>query len=90
VARSAQRLRVPVRFIEVVCPDRELHQVRLADRRRDIEGFPEPDWAAVEARRASWVPWTEDRLLLDATRPRAVNLAEALVYLTPPEERLTG
>ncbi|MCU1431228.1 MAG: hypothetical protein JWP95_333 [Actinotalea sp.] len=77
----AGRLQVPVRFIEVVCPDTELHRSRLAARTRGIEGFPEPDWDSVEARRGTWAAWTDERLVLDASRPREINLAEALAYL---------
>ena len=77
----ARRHDLLVRFIEVICPDRDLHRRRLQQRHRDLEGFPEPTWMSVEARRAGFAEWTDDRLVLDSTRPREENLAAALDHL---------
>jgi len=80
----ARRHDLIVRFIEVICPDRDLHRRRLHQRHRGIEGFPEPTWMSVEARRAEFAGWTDDRLVLDSTRPRQENLAAALDHLAAP------
>jgi predicted kinase len=77
----AVRRQVELRYVEVVCPDRWLHQRRLESRRRGLDGFPEPPWEAVEARRSAFEQWTGDRLVLDSTRPRQANLDAALSYL---------
>jgi predicted kinase len=65
-------------FIEVFCSDTAIHEHRLAQRRRDIPGFPEPTWESVLARRANFESWDEPRLRLDSVRPLADNVAEAL------------
>jgi predicted kinase len=78
----ADRLDVPLAFVEVLCSDEREHERRLAARRRDIPGFPEPSWASVRARRASFDGWEEARLRVDSLQPRAVNLAVTLEYLT--------
>lgn len=77
----ARRRDVPLRFIEITCPDRELHRRRLQLRQRPIKGLQEPTWVSVEARRAGFADWADQRLVLDSTRPRAANLATALSYL---------
>lgn len=77
----ASRLDVDVRFIEVQCSDPDVHQRRLAKRRRGIEGFYEPSWADVQRRRDEFAAWTDDRLTLDSMDPRQDNLGAALKYL---------
>lgn len=79
--RAARRFGTSVRVIEVVCSDAELHRRRLTDRVRTIDGFPEPTWDEVLARRAEWEQWQEDRLLLDTTEPLTDNVERALAYL---------
>lgn len=80
--RSAASLAdAATKVIEVVCGDEALHRARLAGRTRDIDGFPEPSWDDVQARREEWEPWQEPRLLIDSTRPHADNVATALAFL---------
>jgi len=75
---------VPLRFVEVVCSDPELHRRRLAGRRRDLAGLAEPSWAAVEARRAGFAPWADPRLVVDSASDHESNLAAALDWLSRP------
>ena len=70
------------RVIECVCSDQELHRARLAVRQRAIPGWHDLDWAEVERVRAYYEPWTEERLVLDATQPPAENIAATLGYLS--------
>ncbi|MEO6317597.1 MAG: ATP-binding protein [Acidimicrobiales bacterium] len=72
---------VPVRVIEVLCSDPELHRSRLATRVRTIDGFPEPTWDEVCARRSEWQEWQQERLVLDSIDPLADNVDRALAYL---------
>jgi predicted kinase len=72
---------VELRYIEVTCSDRAVHRQRLEGRRRDIDGFAEPTWASVEARRASFDIWREDRLVLDSVAPLTGNVQIALTHL---------
>jgi predicted kinase len=80
--RAAGRAGAGLRIIEVICSDRRVHRQRLASRRRDIEGFPEPSWDEVQQRRAEWEPWTEDRLVIDTVRTINENVADALGFLS--------
>ena len=73
---------VPMRIIEVVCSDVELHRRRLASRIRDLPGFREPTWADVLVRQAEADPWPEDHLVLDSVAEPGANLACALAYVT--------
>lgn len=79
--RAATRAGCDLAVIEVICSDDELHRQRLASRRRDITGFPEPSWADVENRRAEWEAWGDDHLVLDTVRALEKNVAEAVDYL---------
>jgi predicted kinase len=79
---AAARAEARTRVIEVVCSNETTHRERLAGRVRDIDGFPEPSWDDVIARRDEWEPWKEPRLLIDSTRRYADNLAEALSYVS--------
>lgn len=78
----AGRHRVPIAFIEVVCSNSRLHRQRLECRSRDIEGFEEPTWEAVQQRQAAYEPWTDHRLVLDSAADLASNVAHAQHYLT--------
>ena len=77
----ADRFGVPLVVIETVCSDPELHHRRLESRSRALAAFPEPSWDAVVTRRAEWVDWTEERLVLDAVRPLAENLDRAIGWV---------
>jgi predicted kinase len=77
----AARHGVPVVFIEVVCSDPVVHRRRLEGRSRGIEGFPEPEWEAVQRLRAEFAPWTGHRLVLDAVIDVPSNVAAALEFL---------
>lgn len=78
---AAARTGAQRRVVEVVCSDEDVHRRRLASRARGIDGFPEPTWDDVRARRAEWEPWPEDRLVVDSVRPLDDNVAQALTYL---------
>ncbi|MEU6934403.1 AAA family ATPase [Streptomyces sp. NPDC046385] len=77
----ADRHRVPVAFIEVVCSDLRVHRQRLERRSRGIVGFEEPTWRAVQERRAEYEPWTDHRLVLDSIANLASNVAKAQEYV---------
>ncbi|MGV9325329.1 AAA family ATPase [Streptosporangium sandarakinum] len=77
----ARRRSVVLRHIEVTCSDHALHRRRLEGRRRDIDGFAEPTWASVEARRANFGSWREDLLVLDSAAPLTGNVRIAMAHL---------
>jgi predicted kinase len=77
----ARRHGAVIRYVEVVCSDRALHRQRLERRRRFIEGFVEPTWDAVEARRANFQGWHDERLVLDSASPLSGNVKTAMSYI---------
>jgi predicted kinase len=77
--RASARTGAQVRVIEVICSD--VHQARLASRIRNIDGFPEPTWDQVMARRTEWEEWPDDRLGLDGLDPLESNLECAVAFL---------
>jgi len=78
----ASRAGVPLRWIEVTCPDPDLHRRRLEGRRRNIEGLREPTWDSVRMRQAGFDGWTDGRLVLDSRRELDDNVRAALAYVT--------
>ena len=74
----ARELATPLIFIEVFCSDPATHRDRLHERRRRIEGFPEPTWESVVTREESLRSWREPRLRLDSMRPVQENVAAAI------------
>ena len=67
--------------IECVCSDMRLHRARLETRIRGIPGWPELKWEEVERVRGHFVPWDEERLVLDAVVGRSENIERALQYV---------
>jgi predicted kinase len=74
----AAQMGVRLLFVEIVASDPVEHRRRLEVRRRGIEGFPEPSWESIEARRAGLAEWDDDRLRLDFLRDASAN-AELIV-----------
>jgi predicted kinase len=84
--KLASRQEVPVRFIEVVCSDPELHRRRLEARNRELEHLDEPSWHAVEQSIDEWETWsgpsaTVPRITLDSVEPLGVNVEQALGFI---------
>ncbi len=79
--RAANRTGSPMRVIEVICSDVDTHRKRLANRTRHIDGFPEPSWKEVLARRDEWEDWVDDHLVIDTIQPLADNIERAVDHL---------
>jgi len=78
----AARHDVPLRFVEVVCSDPDLHRRRLDDRPdADLAGAAAPTWESVEARREGFAGWDDDRLVLDSVDPVPDNVRRVLAYV---------
>lgn len=88
----AHRHQAELRYIEMVCSDPAIHRRRIEGRRRDIPGFVEPTWEAVEARRANLATWDEPRLVLDSLDSLTENVAAAIAYLgeSVPQQQHPG
>lgn len=70
-----------LRVVETICTDSVTHRARLAERRRGIPGWPELTWDEVVHVAERYEPWTEARLVLDATDPLDLNLRRLRAYL---------
>lgn len=84
--RLAERQQTPIKFLEVICSDPELHRTRLASRHRRLAHLAEPTWHAVEQSLDEWEAWTGrtgavPRITLDSVQPLAVNVEQALAFL---------
>ena len=69
--------------IECICSDESFHRSRLQDRKRNIPGWHELEWSEVERVKGYYVPWEEDRLVLDMMDSFAENLLKAEAYCAP-------
>lgn len=77
----AQKHDAGLRIIECVL-DEERHRQRVETRVRNLPGIPELTWEYVEARRQEYLPWREERLIIDTGQDEAANLSKALEYIT--------
>lgn len=84
--KLAARYDVPVRFIEVVCSDPEIHRQRLESRGRRLPHVVEPTWHAVEQSLDEYSDWSGDsagvaRITLDSVETLDANATAALAFL---------
>ncbi len=77
----AQTYRAEWRVIECICSDEAAQLDRMKVRQRHIPSWHELDWSEVERVKAYYVPWDEERLILDAVNSLEENIAAALQYL---------
>ncbi len=66
--------------IECICSDESLHRSQLMRRRRKIPGWHELEWTDVEKVKEYFVPWMDDRLIVDMVNPYEENLAKIMTY----------
>jgi hypothetical protein len=52
----------------------------LKDRKRNIPGWHELEWSEVERVKQYFLPWEEERLVLDMTKPFRENILKAKAY----------
>jgi predicted kinase len=67
--------------IETVCPDRDEHRRRVAERVSDLPGWVYPTWTEVQQRAVLYEPRSDDRLTLDTTRPAEVSYQELMAFV---------
>lgn len=77
----AQRHGLALIVLDVFMSDRALHRQRLESRVRNLHGFSEVAWEAVEARQKAFTAWVEPTLRLDAANDVEANTDEALRYI---------
>ena len=59
----------------------DLHKKRIESRVRNMHGLPEVTWNDVENRCKDYLPWHEERLIIDSALSIKENLDRALDYL---------
>jgi predicted kinase len=59
----------------------ELHKQRIEARIRNMQGIPEVTWEDVENCRKMYLPWKEERLVLDTGKAHEKNVGKALDYI---------
>ncbi|MGA1813956.1 ATP-binding protein [Frondihabitans sp. 4ASC-45] len=78
---TAEMAGVPLRVIEVVCPDLVEHRRRVEERKNDLPGFVLPTWDEVETTRAEYEARSDERLVLDSTMPVTEMATMALEFV---------
>ena len=68
------------RVIECIWSDETVHRLRLKERKRNIPGWHELEWSEVERVLRYYLPWEEQRLVLDMTNPFPENFLKAKTY----------
>lgn len=68
------------RVIECICSEETVHRERLKNRKRNIPGWHELEWSEVERVKGYYIPWQEERLVLDMIDPLAKNLSKTRKY----------
>jgi predicted kinase len=61
--------------------ERAIHKKRIEARIRNLHGIAEVTWDSVENRRKEYVPWKEERLVLDTATASEQNIKRALDYI---------
>ena len=78
--KLTKRYQAEWRVIECVCSDESIHRARLKVRKRGIPGWHELEWSEVERVKNYYVPWRQDRLVLDMANPFGENFSKAKAY----------
>jgi predicted kinase len=65
--------------------DSVLHKQRIEARVRNLHGIPEVTWESVQGRRKEYLPWEEERLVLDTALGIEDNIEKAIEYIKTTE-----
>lgn len=81
----AARMNEPLRFVEAICSDADLHRSRIESRERTLPHL-ELTWNAVEQSLEDYAEWTGPsaavaRITLDSVEPLGVNVERALAFV---------
>lgn len=75
------KLKARLVIIECTVSDKNQHQARIEKRVRNIHGIPEVTWDDVNKRAEEYIEWGEEKLVLDAINPQAVNISQAIEFV---------
>jgi predicted kinase len=59
----------------------EIHKKRIESRIRNMHGIPEVTWDDVENRHKEYLPWNEERLIVDSANGVEENLDKVVEYI---------
>lgn len=76
--RAAATMNVPLFFVLLTLSDDEEHRRRLEGRSRNLENVLEPSWDDVRSRRASFEPWEDVHMRINASDP-AQSIASVIL-----------
>jgi predicted kinase len=76
----AQKYNAQLIIIECIVQE-DLHKKRLQSRVRNMHGLPEVTWDDVEKRKKEYVPWEEERLIVDTSSTNGNNVEKVLNYI---------
>lgn len=76
----AEKYTATLTIIECIL-DEKTHKTRVNARNRAMPGIPEVTWEFVEKVKDMYLPWKEDRLIIDTARDTKLNVESALEYI---------
>jgi predicted kinase len=68
-------------YIECICSSEELHKERVESRSRNIAGWYEMTWNDILKIKKSYLPFSENRLVLDSVNDLSQNVEKAINYV---------
>lgn len=77
----SQKYQAELKIVECVC-DPEIHKQRIEKRVRNMHGIPEVTWEDVENRRKEFLPWEEERLIVDTSHNNEENIKRVIQFLS--------
>jgi predicted kinase len=82
----AKRVSEPLRFIEVICSDADVHRGRIEAWQKSMPHKEELSWHSVEQSLEDYAEWTGPsaaiaRITLDSVEPLGVNVERAISFL---------
>lgn len=79
-SQLSRKYQVSLFVIECILSPK-IHKERIEVRVRGIHGIPEVTWEAVEEQRKNFIPWTEERLVLNTEQTGEIAITKILNYL---------
>lgn len=81
----ARRLDEPIKFVEVICSDPEVHRARIEDWQRSIPHH-QLSWNAVEQSLEDYAQWSGDsaavaRITIDSVEPMGLNVDRVIAFI---------
>lgn len=69
--------------------DKDVHKKRIENRVRNLHGIPEVTWDDVEERRKEYLPWEDNRLVVDTINDIEDGIKKATDYIDLKQREIT-